>query len=189
MAPTAKKLATVEDLLSIPEEKRVELMDGEIIYHGQPLQRHGASQGNLGAILNPFARRDGGSGGPGGWWIVVEAGVRYGIHTACRHDLAGWRRGRLPELLDEEYVSVTPDWVCEILSPSNRKHDLVRKKAILHRAKTPHYWIVDPEEKTVSVLRWHEDGYLSVSDAGVGDKARLEPFEAIEIDVSALFGE
>ena len=184
----AKKLATVEDLLSIPEDQRAELINGELIHHGQASFRHGQAQRSLGVVLDPFGRKGGGDG-PGGWWIVTEAGVRYSPYTACRHDLAGWKRTRLPVPPDEEYVSVTPDWVCEILSPSNRSNDLVRKKAVLHQAQVPHYWIVDPTDKTISVHRWAEAGYINVANCLAGERARLEPFEAIEVDISYLLGE
>jgi Uma2 family endonuclease len=119
--------ATIEDLLAVPESQRAELINGDLIYHPQPFPRHGQAQRSLGSILGPFGRKSG-EEGPGGWWILTEAGVRYATNAACRHDLAGWKRERLPMLLDDEYVSVTPDWVCEILSPSNRSNDLVRKK-------------------------------------------------------------
>ena len=81
-----------------------------------------------------------------------------------------------------------PDWVCEVLSPSNRKRDLIEKKIILHQAKVPHYWIMDPEDQTVTAVRWNQEGYLSVADAVVGQKVRLEPFSGSEIDVASLFG-
>lgn len=184
----AKKLATVEDLLLVPEDQRVELINGEVIYHSQPLPRHGRAQAALGGLLNPFDRKGGGDG-PGGWWILTEAGVRYSVHTACIHDLAGWRRERMPELLDEHYVPIIPDWVCEILSPSNRSHDLVRKKAILHQAQVPHYWIIDPIDKTISVHRWQSDGYVNIINCVAGERVKLPPFEAVEVDVSYLLGE
>src|SRR5262245_4817238 len=100
-AMDAKKFATFEDLLAVPASQRAELINGELIYHAQPSQRHGQAQRSLGSILDPFGRK-GGGGGPGGWWIVTEAGVRYAPSTACRHDLAGWKRECLPALLDEE---------------------------------------------------------------------------------------
>lgn len=184
----ARKFATFEDLLAVPETQRAELINGELVYHAQASQRHGQAQRALGSVLDPFARKAGG-GGPGGWWIVTEAGVRYASNIACRHDLAGWRRERLPELLEDEYVSVTPDWVCEILSSSNRSNDLVRKKAILHRARVPHYWTIDPSDKIISVHRWTEDGYANVANCEAGERVRLELFEAVEIDISHLLGE
>jgi Uma2 family endonuclease len=184
----AKKLATMDDLLSLPDEQRAELINGELIYHSQPLPRHGSAQRAVGSALDLFHRKGGGDG-PGGWWILTEAGVRYSVRNACIHDLAGWRRERMPELLDEHYVPVIPDWVCEILSPSNRSHDLVRKKAILHQAQVPYYWIIDPSDKIISVHRWQADGYVNTINGVAGERVKLPPFAEVEIDVSYLLGD
>ena len=43
-----------------------------------------------------------------------------------------------------------PDLVIEILSPSNRKHDLELKKQLYEQSSVPEYWIVDPENQTVT---------------------------------------
>jgi Uma2 family endonuclease len=183
----AKKLYTIDDLVALPESQPAELIHGELIIYGQPSLRHGKAQRSLGSLLDPFDRKGDGHG-PGGWWIITEAGVRYSPNTACRHDLAGWKRERLPTLLDEEYVSTMPDWVCEILSSSNRSNDLVRKKAILHQARVPHYWTLDPSDKIISVHRWAEAGYVNIANCEAGERARLEPFEVIEVDISYLLG-
>ncbi len=84
----AKEPATIDDLLAVPATKRAELINGELIYHAQPSQRHGQAQRSLGSVLDPFGRKSGGDL-PGGWWIITEAGVRCAPNTACRHDLAG----------------------------------------------------------------------------------------------------
>jgi hypothetical protein len=48
---------------------------------------------------------------------------------------------------------------------------------------------VDTDAKTISIYRWHAEGYLLVKDAKIGDKTALEPFIGVELDVSFLFGE
>jgi Uma2 family endonuclease len=85
-------------------------------------------------------------------------------------------------------VRVRPDWVCEILSPSTARYDIVQKQRTLHAHLVPHYWILDPEHETLTVLRYAEAAYLRVLDAGLGDVVRAEPFEAVEIAVSELSG-
>lgn len=100
----------------------------------------------------------------------------------------GFRREVHPERPDEHPVAARPDWACEILSPSTARYDLVEKQRTLHGHGVPHYWIVDPEHQTLTVMRWHEGHYLRVLDAGVGDVVRAEPFDAIELDVRELFG-
>jgi Uma2 family endonuclease len=179
--------ATIADLFAIPEEKRFhELIDGEIVEKGAATVEHGMAQAALATHLNgPFGRRPGGRW-PGGWWFAIDVDIRFG-EDVCRPDVMAWRRDRVPERPRGTLVSVRPDWACEILS-TNRRNDLVRKKHIYHRHEVGHYWILDPEEETLAVSRWHPDGYLEILAAESGNRVRAEPFDAIELPVGALFG-
>lgn len=182
--------ATVEELAVLRDQGRaVELVDGEIVEKAMPLPEHGAAQTKLGALLDGFNRKGGGPRGPGGWWIMSEVEVLYAATgEAFRHDLLGFRRDRLPERPKGLPVRERPDWVCEILSPTTARIDLVKKQPTLHAHGVPHYWIVDPEHETLTVLRLAETAYLRILDAGVGDVVRAEPFEATELSVAELFG-
>jgi Uma2 family endonuclease len=68
------------------------------------------------------------------------------------------------------------------------KRDVVDKFNVLHTNRVPHYWIADPIEQTLIVHRWEAAGYLVVLSAAAGDIIRAEPFEAVELRVSRLFG-
>jgi Uma2 family endonuclease len=96
--------------------------------------------------------------------------------------------GADPERPNEWPVRVRPDWVGEIVSPRHEKDDLVTKPRTLHAAEVPHYWVLDPEEAVLLVHRWSKDGYIVVVRASIGEIVRAEPFDAIELDVAALFG-
>ena len=78
--------------------------------------------------------------------------------------------------------------MCEVLS-TNRQNDLVKKKRALHRHQIPHYWIIDPANETLTVYRWHADGYLEVLIADRGERVRAEPFTQTELLVGVLFGD
>jgi Uma2 family endonuclease len=79
--------------------------------------------------------------------------------------------------------------VCELLSPSNEKRDLVDKMRVLHTAGVPHYWIGNPEEKTLVVHRWEPKGYLIALTAAAGEVVRAEPFDAVELRIDVMFGD
>jgi Uma2 family endonuclease len=83
-------------------------------------------------------------------------------------------------------VKLRPDWICEIVSASNATHDTLRKLRLYHRVEVPHYWIVDPRDATLTVMRWHSDGYVTLARC---ERVRAEPFEAIELSVGTLFGD
>lgn len=184
------RVATLDDLARLRDQGHaVELIDGEIVYKAMPTLAHGTAQSKLAGELHGFNRGGGGPRGPGGWWIVTEVEVLYEqTREVFRHDACGFRRDRHATRPSNELpLKVRPDWACEILSPSTARYDVVKKQRTLHQHGVPHYWIVDPEHRTLTVMRWSEGHYLRVLDAGVGDVVRAEPFDAIELDVRELF--
>ena len=94
----------------------------------------------------------------------------------------------MPERPTGSPISIRPDWICEVLSPSNPGTDRVTKLNRYFQCGVPHYWIVDPTEESLSVFRWTSDGYLLVLAADRDARVRAEPFEAVELPVGALFG-
>ncbi len=123
----AHKLQTIDDLLAHPEE-RVELIGGEILRRPMARIKHAQAQSRASRELGPFDRRS----GPGGWWIATEVSVAYEAHECPSHDLAGWRRERLPRLPDG-VVDLPPDWVCEIVSPGHERKDTLLLPLLLQR--------------------------------------------------------
>jgi Uma2 family endonuclease len=189
-APAQKvaRVATVDDLLAIPEdERRHELIDGAIVEKGAASGEHGQAQFNLSTCLAPFRRRPGGRW-PGGWWFATEVDVYFDAANTFRPDVVGWRRDRTPEQPRGVPVMVRPDWIAEILS-TNKRNDLIKKKRVYHRHQVPHYWIIDPAEQTLAVYRWAPDGYVELLAAERGERGRAEPFEAIPLEVGVLFGD
>ncbi len=184
----ARPNATIADFLAIPEESRFhELIAGEIVQKATPSGQHGATQLEIGSrLIGPFGRNPP-NGGPGGWWFGTEVEIRFG-EEICRPDVVGWRRDRVPTRPIETLVATIPQWICEVLS-KDKRNDLVRKKHIHHRDHVEHYWLLDPEQGTLAVYRWHTDGYLEVLSAERGQVVRAEPFDAIELSVGGLFGD
>jgi Uma2 family endonuclease len=183
-------LATAADLLMIPEDKRFhEVIGGELVRKAMPSGAHGRAQRALGGRVGDAYDRAPGGKRPGGWWIVTEVEIQLDAHEIYRPDVTGWRRERLPELPAESPILVRPDWICEVLSHSNARNDRVKKMRVYHRCGVPHYWIVDPDEETVSVFRWTPDGYLLALAAERGDRVHAEPFGDVELSVDALFGD
>lgn len=186
--PAKARVATLADLLAIPEERRRhEIIDGELVEKEAASGRHGGAQLRLGEYLGPYNRRPGGRW-PGGWWFATEVEVQLEDTQVVRPDVVGWRRERLPALPAEVPITVRPDWICEILS-KNRRNDLIKKKRAYHRHQIGHYWIVDPVDEVLAVYRWHPDGYVEVLVAERGEAVRGEPFDGIELRIAALFGD
>jgi Uma2 family endonuclease len=180
---------TIDDWLAQPEEARLELIDGELIEKAAPSIAHGRSQGSVfAAVAGPYDRKPGGPRGPGGWWIATEVDVALD-GRGYRPDVAGWRRERLPVLPSARPITVCPDWICEIVSESNRSTDTVTKLRRYFQAGVPHYWILDEIDRTLTVHRHTPEGYLVALRAAADERVRAEPFDAIEVHVGELLGD
>lgn len=153
-----KAPAGIADLLATPENERFhEIIDGELVRKAAPSARHGGAQAGLAGRLGDCNRRSGGLR-PGGWRFAMETETRFEDDQIYRPDIAGWRRERLPELPNDFPMTVRPDWVCEIVSPSSEDNDVVKKMRTYRRCGVPHYWIIDPIAETLIVYRWTEGG-------------------------------
>jgi Uma2 family endonuclease len=181
----ARRPPTYADLLALADDVRAEILDGEVVVMPAPRPRHSKPQGAIRRFIGGPYDDDDGFGGPGGWWIFVEVDIELGSDVV-RPDLSGWRRERLPQP-DVRPIGVVPDWVCEILSEKQEARDRVKKKRIYATHGVSHYWIVDPEARTLEAYaldgaRWVELGAFDETAV-----ARIPPFEAVELPVGRLF--
>ncbi len=188
MASPASDLrrALYEEYLRVPAHECAEILRGTLYVLPRPAPLHSNASSVLGGELSgPFQR---GRGGPGGWWILDEPELQLVELEPMVPDLAGWRVQRMPELPEQAYFSVAPDWVCEVLSASTEKIDRDLKLPIYAEQGVGHVWLVDPKAQTLEVYalgdgaRWREVR-MHRGDARV----RAAPFEAIELELGALW--
>lgn len=187
MSDLAARLATYADLLSLPEDVRAEVLAGTVVTSPAPLPKHSRAQRSLGSFLGRPFDDDDGYGGPGGWWIFVEVDVQLGPHDIVRPDLAGWRRERLANPGDLRPITVVPDWVCEVLSPSTAAQDKITKRALYARSGIRSYWIVDVDAHTLEAFELLDQRWVLAGTYGDDALARIAPFEQIELAVGRLF--
>jgi Uma2 family endonuclease len=181
----ARKLPTLEDLESLPPGMKGEIIEGVLYTMTRPRASHQRALRTIGSRLgDPF---DDGKGGPGGWWILPEPGIELPDTPEISPDLAGWRRDRMPTLPEEEPIRIPPDWVCEILSPSTRRHDLLIKKPYYARVGILHHWLVDREARTLTSYRLEAGHWVELGVYGDDCEARIEPFDAVPLDVAGFW--
>jgi Uma2 family endonuclease len=99
-------------------------------------------------------------------------------------DLSGFRVERVPELPDENPLTILPDWCCEILSPSTARDDVTLKLPLYAKAGVPWIWIVDPTHRFIEVFETVGGRPALTATATSDERVVLPPFEG-EIAVGA----
>jgi len=187
MSAPALRLATFADLATLGDQVFHEVLAGELLEKAAPLPEHGLAQRALARFIGGPFHDDDGRGGPGGWWILSEVEVELATHEIVRPDLMGWRRHTLPSPWGLRPVRVVPDWVCEVLSPSDERRDRVKKAALYARSGVGHYWLVAPGERFIEAFELQHGVWVRLGAWQDGERARIPPFEPVELDVSRLF--
>lgn len=180
---------TLEEWWALPDDSRAELIEGELVHKALPSVDHSFAQKEIFKLFSPEYDHGGGGGGvgPGGWWLLPEIHVAYPKRpNGFILDLAGWKRERHPERPRGARMRMRPDWVCEIVS-SNRPDDLVKKRRVLSAEGVEWYWLVDLRDRALIAMKRGEVGYVPYCELTSGERARIEPFDAAEIDTSAMF--
>lgn len=185
MGQTAKRIATYEDLYSIPENMVGEIIDGELIVRPRPSPKHSRSSSVMGSeVLGPYQL---GKGGPGGWWILDEVEVQLGKDILVP-DLAGWKKERLPELPNNtNWIDIPPDWICEVLSPGTFRIDRIKKMPLYAEFGVAYFWLIDPVNRALEVFRLESGRWVVLGVHGEDDRVRAEPFQEVEIDLKNLW--
>lgn len=168
----------------MPSELVAELIGGQLYTSPRPASAHAFATSTLHSDLGPAFQR--GRGGPGGWWILFEPELHLGPDVLVP-DMAGWRQDRMPTVPKVAHFDLRPDWVCETLSPSTAGRDRVVKLEVYRREGVPHLWFVDPRPRTLEVFRLDGESYRLAGSFIGNAVVRAEPFEAIELDLSALW--
>lgn len=184
MGSSAKKLSAYEQFLEQPDSVVAEIIHGKLVTQARPAPRHAQATSVLnGELMGPFHR---GRQGPGGWRIVFEPEVRFDADILVP-DIAGWRRERMPKLPEGARFDVAPDWVCEVLSPSTQAIDRADKLPIYAAHGVRHAWLLDPASQTLEVYRLEGERWLIIGTHRDDAVVRAEPFDAIELELSALW--
>jgi len=179
----ATKIPTLEDLDALPKGIKGEIIEGVLYTMTRPRGPHQLVGVGIGGDLNgPFRH---GRGGPGGWWILPEPGIELPNTPEISPDVAGWRKERMPEMPRETAITVVPDWVCEILSPTTRRHNVLVKKPYYAKIGVKHHWLVDLEARTLTAYRLENAHWLEIAVYGDETEARIEPFAEVPLDVAS----
>nr|VFK52008.1 MAG: Putative restriction endonuclease [Candidatus Kentron sp. TUN] len=185
MQHSAEHPATYADVLRAPPEQVAEIIHGHMYTHPRPASRHALAGSSLGVVIGGhFHRMNNGSAD--GWWILDEPELHQGNQILVP-DLAGWRRERMPEFPDAPYFELTPDWVCEVLSPSTARTDRVLKMPLYAAFGVGHLWLIDPGLQTLEVFESQEGKWFLWGTFQENDTVSAPPFDALHFNLGRLW--
>lgn len=184
MAPAAATKLTYQDYLELPDDgNRYEIIDGELFVNPAPVPQHQRIVANLmfAFLLHFRANRN-------GEVLTSPLDIVLGSDTVVQPDLnvfIGDRR----QIIGKKNVQGAPDLVVEILSPSTRRLDEVKKRRAYETSGVTEYWIVDPEAESVRIYRRTAATFnlateLSTEEGGEITTPLLTGFT---LDVAAVF--
>ncbi|TVQ86108.1 MAG: Uma2 family endonuclease [Chromatiaceae bacterium] len=117
--------------------------------------------------------------------------MAYEAHECPYHNIAGWRRERLPRLPDGP-IGLPPDWVLEIVSSGHEKKDILsvcRSRYCPVGIGYPMIWVIWPEDPALIAYALDGGDWRVVATLKDTDRARVPPFDALELDLGAVVGD
>lgn len=165
---------TIDDIFALPDGERAELIDGKIYYMSPPSWDH---QKIITMLLQTIANYIDEHNGncevlPAPFAVFLNKDktnyVEPDISVICDRSK-----------LDKKGCHGAPDWVIEIVSPSSRSMDYLIKATKYHDAGVKEYWIVDPEDKLITVYCF--EGEMTVMHYRFGEEIPVGIYEGFSI--------
>lgn len=164
MATAGTKLITAEEFALLPEPTdgtRLELVRGEVVAMSRPNWEHGELQVTVASLIKVFLKQN-----PIGR-VAVESGVitERGPDTVRGPDVSFMSKERMPlgERMNR-FADQTPDLCVEVVSPSNTRRKLDEKIKEYFFTGCRIVWVLDPDERSVTVFREPLEGKLLKGD-------------------------
>ena len=176
-----KKKYTYDDYLKTPDDKRYELIEGELYMTPSPITNHQRISGRIEFELRKFvAENDCGE--------VFDApyDVYFDDENVVQPDILFISKDRL-NIIGEKNLQGAPDLVIEILSESNAYRDLIQKKKLYSNFGVKEYWIVVPGEKTIDIHILKDKTYQLYKTLGEYDTLESQILKGFKMELKAIF--
>ncbi len=173
---------TYDEYAAMPDDgRRYELIDGELLVTPSPSWSHQRVVGALFAILRQHVRAR-----QLGEVVVSPFDVILTPKNAPQPDIVFVARER-EDRVSERGVEGAPTLVVEVLSPSRPALDLVKKRKLYFDNSIPHYWIADPEKRSLEGLVRGSRDYTTEARFDGDGTAVLSPFPDLVIPLAELW--
>jgi len=141
---------TNEDYWATSEDKNVELIEGHFYNMAPPSRIHQKITTEIVTIINNYIKANSGKcevyPAPFAVKLNDKTVIEPDISVICDKDK-----------LDNRGCNGSPDFIAEIVSPSNPSNDYIKKLGLYQHYGVREYWIVNPMRKTVLVYFFEND--------------------------------
>lgn len=174
-----------QDYLQLPEDKRYEIIDGDLFMVPSPNEAHQRILLTLTTILLNYIKKN-----KLGYIYCAPFDVLFSEEDIVQPDII-FVSDKNKKIITKDNIQGAPDLLVEILSPGTSKRDLGIKKKLYAKNGVREYWIVDLAQETVEVLNLKEGEFLGKSyNTGVaGQTSRLSSsvIHGFDIDIKEIF--
>ena len=180
MAQAQVKVYTEDDYYNLPEDVRAELIDGQFYNMSAPSRMHQTILMELSGTIREYLKSKGGSCRvyPAPFAVKLfkkqETIVEPDISVICDKDK-----------LTDRGCTGAPDWIVEIVSPSNPGHDYIHKLNLYADAGVREYWIVDPRTERI-IVYYLEQSDFQMETYTFQDNIKVNIYDDLYIDFSEL---
>lgn len=182
--PEPGKKLTYQDYLKIPEVPgyRYEILDGMLIKEPSPNVMHQRVSRRLQRILEDYFW----NADPEGEIFGAPLDVTFHEITVVQPDLF-YVSGKQKSIIKDNRIDGPPTLAVEILSPSNSRKDRLQKMRIYQKAGVQHYWLVDPEEKTLECYALSDGLYARITAGMDEDIVEHPEFSGLSVTLQDLW--
>ncbi|MBI5207515.1 MAG: Uma2 family endonuclease [Candidatus Firestonebacteria bacterium] len=177
---TEKRKFTYEDYLKTPEDKRYELIEGELIMTPSPIIYHQRISKKIYYELEKFIREK-----RIGEIFYAPCDVHLDNGNVFQPDILFVSKNRL-NIIGEKNIQGAPDLIIEILSEATAYMDFGKKKRLYARFGVKEYWIADPQEKVIEIYSLKDNMFILINTFSEKDILKSS-FLGIEIKLSDIF--
>lgn len=178
---TEKKKYTYEDYLKTPEDKRYELINGELIMTPSPVPNHQRISGKLEFILRKFITENN-----LGEVFDAPCDVYLDNENVVQSDIVFIFKERL-NIIGKKNIQGAPDLVIEIISENSVYRDMVQKKRLYARFNVKEYWIVIPEEEEIEVYILKDNTYQLYQTYDKADTLESPALKGLTVVLKEIF--
>ena len=174
---------TVVDYMTTPDDKRFQLLDGELILAPSPTDRHQAIIGTLFFLLFQYNLETN-----SGRVRMAPLDVYLSEHDLTQPDILFVSNDRA-SIITAANIQGAPDLVVEILSPSTERYDRGYKQTMYARHGVREYWLVNPNAETVEVLTLSDEGFTTFATYQRRETLVSPLLPGLDINLEQVFSE